>query len=284
MTLPQTCISLDMDFYVILGVERGATLGRHQARVQAARAEVSSGHQSGRPDGRGAVPADRGGVRNAERSGSPAALRHHGDHGRRRRRSHLRLRGIRFLGQRARQRGVRPSAICSPTCSGSATRGAATATPERGVDLHQTITLDVRGGDARRPARRSRSRGRSTAATCQRRGPAERRRDAVPALPRHGRREVGARAHGVLEAVRATAAGRDVSSQTRCPACGGQQVEMRTETLTINVPPGLADGARIRVPGKGHVGPQRRRERRPLHHRPRAAASACSGATATICT
>ena len=29
---------------------------------------------------------------------------------------------------------------------------------------------------------------------------------------------------------------------------------MRTESLTINVPPGLADGARIRVPGKGHAG------------------------------
>src|SRR5258708_15831399 len=42
--------------------------------------------------------------------------------------------------------------------------------------------------------------------------------------------------------------------QARCPTCGGQQVEMRTEMLTINVPPGLADGARIRVNGKGHVG------------------------------
>ena len=29
---------------------------------------------------------------------------------------------------------------------------------------------------------------------------------------------------------------------------------MRSETLTIGVPPGLADGARIRIPGKGHVG------------------------------
>ena len=29
---------------------------------------------------------------------------------------------------------------------------------------------------------------------------------------------------------------------------------MRTETFTMNVPAGLADGARIRVPGKGHVG------------------------------
>ena len=30
---------------------------------------------------------------------------------------------------------------------------------------------------------------------------------------------------------------------------------MRTEPLTINVPPGLADGARIRIPGSGHAGP-----------------------------
>ena len=42
---------------------------------------------------------------------------------------------------------------------------------------------------------------------------------------------------------------------TRCPACGGQQTEMRTESITINIPPGLGDGARIRVPGKGHAGP-----------------------------
>jgi molecular chaperone DnaJ len=42
--------------------------------------------------------------------------------------------------------------------------------------------------------------------------------------------------------------------QTRCPACDGQQVEARTESLTINIPPGLADGARIRVPAKGHAG------------------------------
>jgi DnaJ-class molecular chaperone len=29
---------------------------------------------------------------------------------------------------------------------------------------------------------------------------------------------------------------------------------MRAETLTVNVPSGLADGARIRVPRKGHIG------------------------------
>lgn len=43
-------------------------------------------------------------------------------------------------------------------------------------------------------------------------------------------------------------------AEARCPACGGQQVEMRAEALSINVPPGLSDGARIRLPGKGHAG------------------------------
>ncbi len=42
--------------------------------------------------------------------------------------------------------------------------------------------------------------------------------------------------------------------QARCPVCNGQQVETRSEPLNVKIPAGLADGARIRVPGKGHVG------------------------------
>jgi molecular chaperone DnaJ len=42
--------------------------------------------------------------------------------------------------------------------------------------------------------------------------------------------------------------------QDHCPTCGGQQAEMRAETLAVNIPAGLSDGARIRVPGKGHAG------------------------------
>ena len=59
---------------------------------------------------------------------------------------------------------------------------------------------------------------------------------------------------------------------------------MRTETLTISVPAGLADGARIRVPGKGHVGPQRRRDRRSATSPSASSRIRCSGARATICT
>jgi len=40
----------------------------------------------------------------------------------------------------------------------------------------------------------------------------------------------------------------------KCPTCNGQQVETRSEHLNVGFPAGLADGARIRVPGKGHVG------------------------------
>ena len=70
------------------------------------------------------------------------------------------------------------------------------------------------------------------------RRPAARRRDALPALPRRGRREVGARPHGVLEAVRAL---RRIGAPARRRAvrrAAGQQVEMRSEPLTINMPPG----------------------------------------------
>jgi molecular chaperone DnaJ len=42
--------------------------------------------------------------------------------------------------------------------------------------------------------------------------------------------------------------------QAVCPSCAGRQLEMRTETLTVNIPAGLADGARIRVASKGHAG------------------------------
>ena len=63
-----------------------------------------------------------------------------------------------------------------------------------------------------------------------------------------------ARGHMVFSRPCARCGGRGRVRQARCQACGGQQVEMRTESLTINVPPGLADLARIRIAGKGHAG------------------------------
>ena len=41
-----------------------------------------------------------------------------------------------------------------------------------------------------------------------------------------------------------------------CRTCSGLGVEIRSDTITIRIPAGIADGARIRVPEKGNAGPR----------------------------
>jgi molecular chaperone DnaJ len=41
-----------------------------------------------------------------------------------------------------------------------------------------------------------------------------------------------------------------------CPSCAGAGQEMRTERVTVRLPAGIADGERVRVPGKGDAGPR----------------------------
>ena len=43
-------------------------------------------------------------------------------------------------------------------------------------------------------------------------------------------------------------------TRTTCMACAGLGVDSRTESITIRVPAGVSDGARIRVPEKGNTG------------------------------
>ena len=42
--------------------------------------------------------------------------------------------------------------------------------------------------------------------------------------------------------------------QLSCSTCQGEGVESRVENVAFRIPPGMQEGARIRVPGKGHVG------------------------------
>ena len=42
--------------------------------------------------------------------------------------------------------------------------------------------------------------------------------------------------------------------RTPCGTCGGEGRVRRTETIDVRIPPGLANGARLRVPGKGNSG------------------------------
>jgi molecular chaperone DnaJ len=124
--------------------------------------------------------------------------------------------------------------------------------PERGADLHQTISLGfedaMRGGQRQvTVTRQDGCRG------CQ--GTGRLQASESRCLHCHGAGVVkSARGHMVFSRTCAHCGGTGRLAQTRCPVCGGAQVEMRVETLTVHVPSGLADGARIRVPGKGHAG------------------------------
>jgi molecular chaperone DnaJ len=42
--------------------------------------------------------------------------------------------------------------------------------------------------------------------------------------------------------------------RTMCPTCGGEGRVRRTETIDVRIPPGVANGGRVRVPGKGNSG------------------------------
>jgi molecular chaperone DnaJ len=123
---------------------------------------------------------------------------------------------------------------------------------ERGADLHQTITVSfdeaMRGGQRALTVTRQEH--------CRTCGGAGRLHVVETRCPNcHGTGIVkSARGHMVFSKPCTQCGGSGRQRQSRCPTCGGQQVEMRTEPLTIHVPAGLADGARVRVPGKGHVG------------------------------
>jgi molecular chaperone DnaJ len=123
---------------------------------------------------------------------------------------------------------------------------------ERGADLHHAITITfeqaIRGSQRRVTVTRQ-----VQCRACHGTGslPAAERRCARC----HGAGTVKAvRGHMVFSQPCAHCGGVGHQRQSTCPTCGGQQVEVRTEQLTVGVPPGLADLSRIRVAGKGHVG------------------------------
>ena len=125
--------------------------------------------------------------------------------------------------------------------------------PGRGADLHQTITLSfeeaMRGGPRQMTVTRQ-----ERCPTCQ--GAGHLRTTESRCMHCHGTGVVkSARGHMVFSKPCAPCGGSGRQRQTVCPTCSGQQVDMRSEPLTIQVPPGLADAARIRVAAKGHAGP-----------------------------
>jgi molecular chaperone DnaJ len=123
----------------------------------------------------------------------------------------------------------------------------------RGADLHQTIALSfedaMRGGRPQVTITRQERCG-----TC--RGAGRLHASETRCAPCHGSGAMkSVRGHMVFSKPCPRCDGTGRQRQDQCPACAGRMVEMRTEPLTITVPPGLPDGTRIRVAGKGHAGP-----------------------------
>ena len=127
------------------------------------------------------------------------------------------------------------------------------AAPGRGADLHQTLTVRfdeaIRGGQHSILVTRQ-----EHCRLCTSDGRPHLPETACPQCDGTGTIR-SARGHMVFSRPCERCGGRGRVRQARCQACGGRQVETRTESLTINVPPGLADLARIRIVGKGNVAP-----------------------------
>jgi molecular chaperone DnaJ len=49
--------------------------------------------------------------------------------------------------------------------------------------------------------------------------------------------------------------GRGQLAEARCPECGGRGQQVRTQKLSVDIPAGIDDGMRLRVPGAGDVSP-----------------------------
>ncbi len=123
---------------------------------------------------------------------------------------------------------------------------------ERGADLHETLTLAF--ADAMRGGHRSLIVTRLVRCrVCQGAG----------WLQMVERRCAQCQGMGTLKSTRGhmvfskpcdACRGTGRQSHVPCTSCGGRQTERRTETLTVALPAGLDDGAQVRIAGMGHTG------------------------------
>lgn len=123
---------------------------------------------------------------------------------------------------------------------------------ERGADLHASLEIPfetaVKGGAAELTAVRL-----ERCAPCRGLGVVERAPHTCPSCDGSGRVR-GIRGHMIFERRCPTCRGRGVVVARPCPACGGEGVGSRAQAIRVVVPPGVADGTELTVPGEGHAG------------------------------
>ncbi len=132
---------------------------------------------------------------------------------------------------------------------GASTRAPA---PERGADLHATVGIgfeeSMRGLDRRQSLTR-----RETCRSCQGTG-IERAAESRCQRCQGAGAVRSARGHMVFAKTCQDCGGAGRLSQHACATCRGDGVETRVEAVAFHLPAGVPDGARVRVPGKGHAG------------------------------
>jgi molecular chaperone DnaJ len=131
-------------------------------------------------------------------------------------------------------------------------RGTGSAGPVAGADVHAALPLPfeqaMAGGDRYVNVARQ-----VPCRTCGGRGVL--RMDPVPCRVCQGVGRVrSARGHMVFAKPCEACQGTGRQCEYACRTCGGQGLESRVESIAVPVPPGIADGVQLRVPGKGHAG------------------------------
>lgn len=134
---------------------------------------------------------------------------------------------------------------------GQATRAPRHA-PERGADLHATVSVTfleaLRGTEHHVTVTRQ-----ETCRACA--GAGTQRTAETPCRQCRGAGTVrSTRGHMVFAKPCQPCDGTGRLNRVGCLTCKGIGVEARAEAVAFRVPPGVHDGARVRVPGKGHAG------------------------------
>lgn len=124
--------------------------------------------------------------------------------------------------------------------------------PEPGADLHATVTvpfLDALAG-VQRQIVVTRQDG---CAACRATGYVATSEGSCTGCRGTGKVRC-ARGHMIFSKACAACHGTGRQQQQRCGLCAGQGRVVRSDAVSVTVPPGTADGARIRLAGQGHAG------------------------------
>jgi molecular chaperone DnaJ len=240
-----------MDFYILLGIERGASpdeIKRAYRRLaRKYHPDINPGDRMAASHFRQIAEAyetlsDPDRRQQYDRAGTPGASGDDGTFG---------FEGFDF--------SVSVSGPSAPTFGDlfadvlrQRTRTSPGRAPERGADLHHAITLGFE--EAMRGSQRQMAVTRSVHChAC--RGAGRQQAAETRCQHCHGTGAVkSTRGHMIFSKPCPFCAGAGHQQDARCLVCGGQRTETRTELITVTIPPGVADGAHVRVAGRGHAG------------------------------